>query len=45
MAQFDLANSSTVRKRISVLVIDSNFSDITVCTFWLAPNAPMRTYR
>ncbi len=43
-ATFDIANSSTARKRVSVLIIDSNFSDITVCTFWLAPGAPMRTY-
>jgi uncharacterized delta-60 repeat protein len=43
-AQFDIGNSSTARKRISVLAIDSDFSDITVCTFWLAPGAPLRTY-
>jgi hypothetical protein len=43
-AQFDIGNSSAVRKRITVLLIDSNFSDITGCTFWLAPGAPMRTY-
>ena len=45
LAQFDLGNSSSVRKRISVLVLDSNFSDLSVCTFFLAPNAPMRTYQ
>ncbi len=44
-AVFDLGNSSSIRKRVSVLMIDSDFSDITVCTFWLAPAAPMRTYR
>jgi len=44
LAQFDIGNSSTVRKRLSVLVIESDFSDITVCTFWLAPNSPLRTY-
>ena len=27
-----------------MLIIDSDFSDITVCTFWLAPGAPLRTY-
>ena len=43
-SQFDLGNSSTVRKRISVLMLDSNFSDLAVCTFWLEPSAPMRTY-
>ncbi len=44
-AQFDLANTSTSRKRISVLILDADFSDLHVCTFWLEPNAPMRTYR
>ena len=42
--QFDLANTSSVRKRISVLVLAHDFSDLSVCTFWLEPNAPMRTY-
>jgi hypothetical protein len=32
-ATFDLGNSDTVRKRISVLVHDSNFTDLFVCTF------------
>jgi YVTN family beta-propeller protein len=44
-ARFDLGNSSSVRKRISVLLIESNFSDISVCTFWVPPNAPLATYR
>ena len=35
LAQFDLGNTSSVRKRISVLVHDSDFSDLSVCTFWL----------
>jgi N-acetylneuraminic acid mutarotase len=43
-ATFDIGNSSTARKRISVLIIDSNFSDLSVCTFWLAPGAPLATY-
>ncbi len=43
-ANFSIGNSSTARKRISVLVIDSDFSDLAVCTFWLAPGAPMRSY-
>ena len=44
-ARFDLGNSSTVRKRVSVLIHDLDFDDLTVCTFWLAPGAPMRTYQ
>jgi hypothetical protein len=45
LAAFDLANTSTVRKRISVLILDFDFSDLSVCTFWLEANAPMRTYQ
>lgn len=45
VAQFELGNSSTVRKRISVLILDSDFSDLAVCTFWLPANAPLRAYR
>ena len=44
-AQFDLGNSSSVRKRISVLLLDSNFSDLHVCTFWIPPNSALATYR
>jgi hypothetical protein len=43
-ATFDLGNSSTVRKRITVIILDSNFSDLHVCTFFLGPGAPLRTY-
>ncbi|HET9268202.1 MAG TPA: M36 family metallopeptidase, partial [Vicinamibacterales bacterium] len=43
-ASFRVGNSSTARKRISVLIIDSDFSDITVCTFWLAPSTPLALY-
>jgi hypothetical protein len=44
-ASFDLGNSSNIRKRISVLLVDFDFSDIRVCTFWLPANAPLQTYR
>ena len=44
-ARFDLGNSSSVRKRISVLLLESDFSDLHVCTFWVPPNAPLATYR
>ncbi len=44
-AVFDLGNSANIRQRVSVLLIDADFSDVTVCTFWLDPSAPMRTYR
>lgn len=44
-AVFDLGNSSTVRKRVTVLLHDVDFSDLFVCTFWLAPGSPLRPYR
>jgi hypothetical protein len=44
-AQFDLGNSSTVRKRTSVLLTATDFSDRMMCTFWLPANSPLRTYR
>ncbi len=44
-ARFDLGNSSTVRKRMSVLLHDIDFNDVVVCTFWLEAGAPLRTYR
>ncbi len=43
-ASFVLGNSSTARKRVSVLIHDADFSDLFVCTFFLQPNAPLRTY-
>jgi hypothetical protein len=45
IARFDLGNSSSARKRVSVLLLDSGFQDLSVCTFWLPPNAPLRTYQ
>jgi hypothetical protein len=44
LATFDLGNSSTERKRVSVLVLDSDFSDLHVCTFWIPPNQPLKSY-
>ena len=44
VAQFDLANTSPVRKRISVLILEHDFSARAVCTFWLPARAPVRTY-
>jgi hypothetical protein len=43
-ARFDLGNSSSVRKRVTVLLHDLNFTDLTACTFWLAPGQPLSTY-
>jgi len=44
LAQFDAVNTSDVRKRISVLIHDSDFSDLSVCTFWLPANSGVRRY-
>jgi hypothetical protein len=43
-ADFSLGNNSSVRKRISILLHDLDFSDLQVCTFWLEPNTPLRPY-
>jgi Tol biopolymer transport system component len=43
-ARMDLGNSSSVRKRMTVLLHEADFSDLAVCTFWLPPSAPLRTY-
>ena len=43
-AFFDLGNSSNVRKRVTVLLHDLSFGDLSACTFWLAPGQPMSTY-
>ncbi len=45
VARFDVWNTSTTRKRISVLILDSTFADLFVCTFWLAPNSLPQTYQ
>ncbi len=43
-AQFLLGNSSSVRKRVTVLIHDVDFSDLTACTFWLAPSLPLQSF-
>ncbi len=45
LAEFDLGNSSSVRKRVSIVIHNGHWSDLSVCTFWLPPNAPLQTYR
>ncbi len=45
VAEFELGNSSSVRKRISIVIHNGDFSDLSLCTFWLPPGAPLRTYR
>ena len=43
-ATFDLGNNSSVRKRVTAVVHDADFSDVAACTFWLPPNSPLDTY-
>jgi hypothetical protein len=44
-AAFALGNSSSVRKRVTVLIHESDFTDLAVCTYWLPPNSPLRPYQ
>ena len=41
---FELGNSSAVRKRVTVILHDLNFSDLAACTFWLEPGQPLSAY-
>jgi hypothetical protein len=43
-AGFELGNSSSVRKRVTILLHDADFSDLSACTFWLAPGQPLGPY-
>jgi hypothetical protein len=43
-ATFELGNSSTVLKRVTVLLHNANFAGLSACTFWLPPGQPLSTY-
>jgi hypothetical protein len=43
-AAFELGNSSPVRKRVTVILHDVDFSDLHACTFFLAPGTPLSGY-
>lgn len=43
-ASFQLGNNGSQRMRATVLLHDSDFSDMQVCAFWLPPNTPLGTY-
>ena len=43
-ATFKVGNSSSVRKRISVLIHDNDFLDLSVCTWWLPANQALTTF-
>jgi Tol biopolymer transport system component len=44
VATFELGNSSSARKRITVLLHDGDFSDLNVCTLWLPASTPLQSY-
>jgi hypothetical protein len=39
-----LGNSSTVRKRVTLILHDNDFADLSACTFWLPPQLPLSPY-
>jgi subtilisin len=43
-AKFKLGNSSSSRGQVTVIIHDSDFTDMNVCTFWLTPNQPLTSY-
>ena len=43
-ATFQLGNSSGVRKRVTAILHDNDFSDLSACTFWLEPGQALATY-
>src|SRR5262249_8224468 len=43
-ATMKLGNSSSARKRVTVLVHAADFSDLAACTFWIPPGQPLSTY-
>jgi hypothetical protein len=43
-ATFSMGNTDPARKRFSVLIHDADFTDLSVCTFWLDGSAPPRPY-
>ncbi|PJF26630.1 MAG: hypothetical protein CUN53_07095, partial [Phototrophicales bacterium] len=43
--RIDLGNSSGQRKRAVVMLHDSDFSDLFICSFWLPPNTPLTQFR
>jgi hypothetical protein len=43
-AQFQLGNSSSARKRVSIILHDGDWSDLQACWFYLPPNSPLQTY-
>lgn len=43
-AKFQIGNTSSTRGQMTVIVHDSDFTDMNVCTFWLPGNTALRPY-
>lgn len=43
-SSFSIGNNSSIRKRVLVIVHEWDFSDTIVCSFWLPPHTPLRSY-
>jgi hypothetical protein len=43
-ATFQLGNTTGLRRRVTVLLHDNDFSDLSACTFWLPPGLPLSTF-
>jgi Zn-dependent metalloprotease len=43
-ASFQLGNSSGLRQRVTILLHDGDFLDLTACTFWIPPGLPLSNF-
>ncbi len=43
-ARADFGNLSGVRKRVAIILHDADWDDLAVCSFWLDPFVPPRTF-
>jgi hypothetical protein len=44
-ATFQLGNSSNVRQRVTVIINEPGFTDMSACTIWLPPGLARQTFR
>jgi hypothetical protein len=44
-ATFELSSSYALRRRVTVLIHDNDFTDLAACTFWLEPGQPLQQYQ
>jgi len=43
-ATFQLGNSSGVKQRVTILLHDGDFLDLTACTYWIPPGLPLSNF-